>query len=828
MPVFLRLRRLTAADLEQDHPLAVLLARELVEVSGGTLPPDLGERLWRHGRLLLLLDGLDEIADEALRARVCNALPWDLQASVRAVLSCRFAGYGNRVQLDERFLPLEVRPLDADQCRRLVELWFREVPRALPDHGEAEARRAADRLTTALDSPGYGTQAWKVLIGSPLLLTLLCLIVLRGGLMPRQRVDFYEKSLRVLLERRRLDQQDDAGPAAPPLDAETAVAVLRSLAWDLHRAGRRDDLKKLAAVNAIEERLEALGKEADGFRVLDWLYREAGILVEAAPGEYGFLHLGLQEYLTALEIASRVEELLDDPAAQWTEEWWQEVLLLLVGLPGRRLFVPLLKRLLASPAVLAREDLLRACRDEAAEEDLEPFLERLGPAERPELHALVLRLLLGRSDPRLLARAAELQSSPDPSVAALAESLVRESSLSPAAGRELADLVLLPHPRDQEGASALADYLRRAGWRVVLVGTNPPEDELFGRVRAVALLWGPGGKPAWEIEELAISLRIFSRRRPALLALRLPGGGDPPALPDDWKGSDWIDLGQKLSPECVTVIRRALAGERPAGAREAAAPAVAGKAFTDPLTGIRFLWIPGGRFQMGGDAYNDEKPIHWVQISPFWLGETPVTNRQYGVFLQATGAGEPDYWRDQRYSSPDQPVVGVSWEDAVAFCRWLSEASGWRVMLPGESQWEFAARGTDGREYPWGNEPPNTTRAGFNLDFRKGRPAAVGSYPTGRGPFGTHDQAGNVWEWCRDAWNKKAYAKRMKRGAEPVDPVEGENLAGEEVQRVLRGGGWFNPAVGMRAAYRSSYPAWRRSIDIGFRVAVVPATSFNS
>ncbi|HEX7183933.1 MAG TPA: SUMF1/EgtB/PvdO family nonheme iron enzyme [Thermoanaerobaculia bacterium] len=827
LPVFLRLRRLRPDDLEQDHPLAVLLARELADVGAGALPSDLGERLWKDGRLLLLLDGLDEIAAEPLRSRVCQALDWELTGPARAVVSCRFAGYGNRVQLGERFLPLEVRPLDAGQCRLLVRLWFQEAPRALPDFPEAEARRAAERLIAALDGPSYGAQAWKVLIGTPLLLTLLCVIALRGGQMPRQRVAFYSDCLRVLLERRSRAREGEAEPAPePPLDLDTALVVLRSLAWDLHQSGRRDDLDRVEAVDKIEQRLVGLGKPPNGFSVLDWLHRDTGVLVEAAPREYGFLHLGLQEYLTALEIASRQEELLAEVAARWREEWWHEVLLLLVGLPGRRLFAPLLRQLLALPALLEREDLLRACLEEASEVDLAPFLERLGPDEPVDRQAAVLRLLLGRSDPRLLAAASALRTSPDPSVAALVDRLVEEAGGARVAAEPgAADLVLLHHPADQADATALAAPLRRAGLRVELVGSEPPDDELFDQARGVAVLWGLAGKPPWEVKDLERCLRLFSRRGAAKLALRLPASGEPPALPPEWQTSAWLDLGPRLSPDCVAVIRRALAGEQPA-APAAEELGIPGKAFIEPITGIRFLWIPGGRFQMGGNKWPDEQPIHWVRMSPFWLGETPVTNHQYAVFLKQTGAKEPDRWRDRRFSSPDQPVVGVSWMDAMTFCRWLSQASSRHVVLPSEAQWEFAARGTDGREYPWGNKPPNEARAYFGLEDQIGQPVPVGSFPAGRGPFGNLDQAGNVWEWCRDAWDERAYAyqRRGRDGKEPLDPVVRKEEAGQDVWRVLRGGSWFYSAEYLRSACRSYYTARVRFQGAGFRVAAAPAS----
>jgi formylglycine-generating enzyme required for sulfatase activity len=128
------------------------------------------------------------------------------------------------------------------------------------------------------------------------------------------------------------------------------------------------------------------------------------------------------------------------------------------------------------------------------------------------------------------------------------------------------------------------------------------------------------------------------------------------------------------------------------------------------------------------------------------LAETPVTNRHYGLFLETTSHNEPEYWRDRSFSDPEQPVVGVSWDDGQAFCAWLAKLSGLALTLPSEAQWEFAGRGDDGRTYPWADEDPNPERACYGQDWQQGKPSPVGSHQAGRGPFGTLDQAGNVSE----------------------------------------------------------------------------------
>jgi len=238
-----------------------------------------------------------------------------------------------------------------------------------------------------------------------------------------------------------------------------------------------------------------------------------------------------------------------------------------------------------------------------------------------------------------------------------------------------------------------------------------------------------------------------------------------------------------------------------------------GDAYVEETMGIRFLYVPPGSFIMGRPECK-EAPPHRVSVSAFWIAETPVTNASYEVFLRATGHKEPRYWRDPQFSDPQQPVASVSWQDAMAFCAWLSEASGQQICLPSEAQWEYAARGDDGRPFPWGREPPDGVRACYDKNS-EGRPAPIGSYPAGRGPFGALDQAGNIWEWCLDVWDPVGYTKHAS-----VDPVA---VGGDARYRVVRGGSWYDGEGALAAACRGRH--WVVHVDgnYGFRV-VLPAS----
>ena len=220
--------------------------------------------------------------------------------------------------------------------------------------------------------------------------------------------------------------------------------------------------------------------------------------------------------------------------------------------------------------------------------------------------------------------------------------------------------------------------------------------------------------------------------------------------------------------------------------------------------------IPAGAFQMGcEEGRSNGHPVHQVWLDDFWLAILPVTNRDYGQFLQATAHPPPSLWDDPRFNHPDQPVVAVSWFEAVEYCRWLSTVSQQPYRLPTEAEREKAARGgMEGGRYPWGDGPPEWTDPvgrGAALE----QPDRVGQDPPNG--FGLHNMGDLVHEWCRDWYDADYY--RVSPNRNPQGPASGE-------RRVSRGGAWRHRIKVASCAARSAIPPDRRFTDYGFRVAL--------
>ncbi|MDG4597346.1 MAG: SUMF1/EgtB/PvdO family nonheme iron enzyme [Candidatus Contendobacter sp.] len=292
--------------------------------------------------------------------------------------------------------------------------------------------------------------------------------------------------------------------------------------------------------------------------------------------------------------------------------------------------------------------------------------------------------------------------------------------------------------------------------------------------------------------------------------------------------------------------------------------------------------IPAGWFTMGSpeedqDAYDDEKPAHQVELPAFRIGRYLITNAQYRPFVEAKGYHQekwwtdigwawrqgaeadlsvidfddedfkkryadwlarrpaerrdrPFWWDDPQWGAATRPVVGVTWYEAVAYCRWLTTclreagklAENARIRLPNEAEWEKAARGPDERRWPWGNDweedRANTQEAGL------GQTSPVGLFPKGASPYGVYDLAGNVWEWTGSLWGRTSI--RRPDYHYPYDPRDGRNPEDANSPFVVRGGSWYLDRLLARAACRDRIlPDIFFGLDLGFRVVVSLANS---
>ncbi len=273
-----------------------------------------------------------------------------------------------------------------------------------------------------------------------------------------------------------------------------------------------------------------------------------------------------------------------------------------------------------------------------------------------------------------------------------------------------------------------------------------------------------------------------------------------------------------------------------------------GSTVINPIDEAVLVYVPEGEFLMGSevdDAWNDERPQRLVYLDTFWIYQNPVANAQFAAFVDASGhqtsAEEIGwgwawdganwvqtggaYWRAPEgphsdiADRDDHPVVQMSWHDAAAYCQW---AGG---RLPTEAEWEKAARGTDGRRFPWGDDPVTGDRANFcdancpmdwadqTRDDGYGRTSPVGSYPAGASPYGALDMAGNVWEWVAD-WYAADYYSRAP-AENPTGPASGES-------HVLRGGSWSSFDGNLRTSNRGWYCPGCWYFINGFRCVHLP------
>lgn len=748
VPVFVPLRRLTA----QDRSLGDLVQRLVAHDDDLGFEGDFARWLWRRGRLLLLVDGLDEVAKER-RAEVKDWIEKVARSPKRnlVVVTCRFEGYARQVRFGPEFLALSLRPLSDQQADTFVQRWYREVEVGILPPGSAERdRRAAERrahreagsLVERLRGPSMREARVYELAHNPLLLSAICLVHRDRAKLPERAEELYGSTLDVLLQHWR-----EAKRLPVSFDARTARQILQPIALWLHGEEGRTQASEDELCGVLEPAMREAGwRDLTPRAFLATVRDESGLLTGWSAERFGFLHLGFQEYLAAhalydgaLRVAGDAQGFhreIDAIAARFGPSWWAEVLRLLLAIDHQgALFAPLFRAVLRHPRLPDHAELAGQCAGEARRFDPDPFRELLRlPAE---CGLWANRLVAAK----ILRSASTAQVSNEDLVPAL-KLLDREPGMDSALHEDqlaATHLVVLLSPQVARGrASKLAQH--------------PHEG-----VRALAATLGPRTYPGQLIESV-----IFARPQPA--RVRLSGT-------------------LRVTPNSI---------------REGS-------------SGCELVLIPSGQFTMGSqdgarDGFSDELPAHEVKIAPFYMAVHPVTNEQYARFLAAhPEVAPPGSWGDRQYNQPRQPVVGVSWNDAQAYCRWAG------LRLPTESEWEYACRAGSTTRFWSGDSEEDLARVGWYQGNSGGRLHSVGEKPAS--PFGLYDMHGNVWEWVQDAWTIN-YTTSMD--AHP-EAFEAEDAAAD--YRVVRGGSFAFSAKYAGSAYRRNGRLWHRGVLQGFRPA---------
>jgi hypothetical protein len=366
---------------------------------------------------------------------------------------------------------------------------------------------------------------------------------------------------------------------------------------------------------------------------------------------------------------------------------------------------------------------------------------------------------------------------------------------------------------DQEYALALADFLLVQGFNVWIdrQGIEAGDDWWESIVKGIngcnafIVIMTPASKASrWVKSEVLVA----DKQEKPMFPLLLKG--------DNWElfiATQYADVrnGSMPNPDFLRRLSQYVSPQKQAVEVKPATPAV--KQSVADILPPPFEWcdIPAGKVEIQGHG--------WFDVPAFQIAKYPVTNAQYARFIEAggyqekhwwTAAGwsqreqwtQPRYWGDSKWKGADQPVVGVSWYEAVAFCQWLSHTSGEKIMLPTEQQWQRAAQGDDGRAYPWGKDfDAKRCNGGVNPPSSKTTP--VTQYPNGASPYGVMDMSGNVWEWCLTEY----YTARN-------GDVDNTN------ERVLRGGSWRDDFWKyFRVDFRDGDTPRRRNNFRGFRLS---------
>jgi formylglycine-generating enzyme required for sulfatase activity len=647
------------------------------------------EKALHNGNCLVLLDGLDEVADDAERRQMSEWV--DRLVTVypknRYVVTSRPPGYEG-VALENGFTVLHIRDFTAEEIRQFATNWCLAVELAAQGEDNPTARRRAREAARDMVAAIEANADIRRLAVNPLLLSIIALVHRYRATLPKRRVDLYAECVDVLL-----GYWDAAKGLVGELSPGAKQAVLQALALGMHQEKRREIDRR-----ELERRIAAFlpavgGQPSDAVGFVDEVRERSGLLLEMGLDRYAFSHLTFQEYLSARELVDKegMRGLLLEKAG---DDWWQEVTLLYVGMADA---TPIVEALLNACDDGDCAGLLLAgrCIDEAVRVE-EPVRERVTRRLEEQFATCAGELFL---------RTGQV--------------------LAGIAGEDSVDF-FLRLARDNP------DRRKAALWSLGQMGRQPNEAL---RDRVLKQLLTRFQEDELSEEAGAVLVQVWGVNTLDELLRR--------------------DLTSALLEQAASILADAM--------------------------DLMMVSVPTGEFLIG----DEKRKMH---VDAFEIDKYPVTNVQYKRFVDETGHRPPEHWGAGTYLAEEaiHPVVNVSWDDAVAYAEWAGK------RLPTEEEWEKAARGTDGRKYPWGDEEPTSDLCNFGGN--EGGTTPVGKYsPQGDSPYGCADMAGNVWEWTSSEYS--------------------------DWGKVLRGGSWYRAPDYVRGASRHRYRPGSRYDHYGFRCA---------
>lgn len=690
------------------------------------------------GRVLLLLDGLDEVVGSETRSRVVGAVQAFAQMypQCRIVVSCRvraYAGEHNRPWQLVGWPTATLADWTVGQMQHFVAAWYGAAAAA---SGMSDERREEwqNKLHRAIEQ----RTDLKRLGVRPLMMTVMALVHLNDGRLPEDRVTLYSRCVDLLLAQWELAREDgsDYGTLMDYIELPNATVkslrpLLQVAAFTAHEASTPDapgslgrDTLKVMVCEALQQQGHA-NPYGGAERFLQYTDIRAGLLQASDAGDaYVFPHLTFQEYLAGLELVRGVDFVAQIMARRNDDRWRVPILLGVGHLVS--------EGALAMPYQLLNELLMVEERTEAQR-------------QRDLLFAAEIADDVGWG--RLEGGGATFKKLRRDLAHALTE--VVEGRVLPATDRVQAGVYLGTMGDPRPAVTSLPPEMVELAEGTLVLGSTKAQAVQAGK--------------AYEQYYLAQGDKDLAKRART--------------WPED-----------EINDRPVTVAAFALARY--------------------PITNAQYqLFINEGGYEM-------DMPW-WDDAARAWLARDDEATEGLRDYQKRRYKQHPEWWRDDRFgiARPNHPVVGVSWYEAVAFCRWLTQhreynPDGSVYRLPTEAEWEYAARGTTRRIYPWGNEEPDGERANFD-EIYEGT-TAIGCFPLGATTEGLHELAGQVWEWTGSVY--RPY---------PYDPTDGREDTSEPSNKrfVNRGGGWLNQPLNLRASNRFNNSPDYRGNNLGFRPA---------